>query len=198
MSDDILEIDQRQEKMLKYPSMKALQLLTAFIYSQKSVLTISELVAITGLSASTVHRILQELLNCSFIAKEEATKLYRLGSESLILATKVRTSGFLLEVSTPEMRRLNELTGETVHLLVRVDDLCTYVGKIESRHPIGIRSKIGGKKPLHCTSGGKAILAYEPQKWLDEYLNNTSLTRYTDYTIVDKGTLRYHFFQEIM
>ncbi|WP_411676098.1 IclR family transcriptional regulator [Caproicibacter sp.] len=177
-----------QNKLSSYSSMKVLQILLALSATNK-YMGISEVTDITGLSGSTLHRILQELLECGFVTKDEQQKKYRIGFESMALAEHMKAANYLLEAAKDEMHRLNEITKETVNLIVRDGCQAAYIGKMEAKNQIAMRSKIGWKIPLYCTSGGKLLLAYQDEKWLENYLSSTPLEKYTDYTIVDKAAL---------
>ena len=54
-----------QEQMKEYSALKALQIILA-LAEQKGWVNISDIAEATGLSPSTVHRILQELQACGF------------------------------------------------------------------------------------------------------------------------------------
>ena len=62
-----MAIDRQQEKMKSQSSLKALQILVCLAEKNDSTSTISEISNVTGLSPSTVHRILQELSECGFV-----------------------------------------------------------------------------------------------------------------------------------
>lgn len=181
-------LKQRQEKLIDFSSMKALQIISALAYVEEPM-NIQELSSITGLSNSTIHRVLQELLQCGYVAKDDVHKRYRMGHEIMNLGMRIKTSNYLLEAAIDEMKRLNDLTGETIHLIARVDEFGVYTGKVDSRNNIALRSRIGGRLPLTCTSGGKAILAFESREWVENYLKNVPLKRYTDFSIVTKPAL---------
>jgi IclR family acetate operon transcriptional repressor len=178
-----------QKKLSAYSSLKVLQILLALSVSDK-YMGISELTEITDLSASTLHRILQELLECGFVAKDEQQKKYRIGFEAMVLAEHMKAANYLLEASKKEMKRLNDLTRETVNLIVLDGFQATYIGKLEAKNQIAMRSKIGWKIPLYCTSGGKLLLAYQDEKWLEDYLDATPLQKHTDHTITDREALK--------
>lgn len=178
-----------QKKLSSYSSLKVLQTLLA-LSSSNEYMGISELTEITGLSASTMHRILQELLECGFVSKDEQQKKYRIGFEAMVLAEHMEASNYLLEASKEEMRRLNELTQETVNLIALDGFQAIYIGKLEARNQIAMRSKVGWKIPLYCTSGGKLLLAYQSETWLEDYLDTTPLQKHTDYTITDRDSLK--------
>lgn len=177
-----------QNKMKEFSSLKALQIVIA-LTDKKGYVTISELSEITGLSPSTTHRILQELSECGFVIKEPSSKRYGTGIEVMQMAMKVKMSDYLLEAARDEMTRLNDLSQETIHLIFPDNDQAIYIGKVEAKHQIQLRSRIGWRIPLQCTSGGKLILAYHTREWVENYLKYNPLKHFTDHTILQEGEL---------
>lgn len=177
-----------QEKMRQCSSLKALQIIDA-LSEGADVMSISDLCDKTGLSASTVHRILQELLKCDFVAKDDGQHKYRIGVEALALGMRLKASDYLLAAALPEMRKLNGLTSETIHLIGEENFQATYLGKLEAKNQIGLRSRVGRLIPLHCTSGGKIILAYKSSEWLEEYFQRVTRTKFTEYTLTRRDEL---------
>ena len=184
-------ISTQQKKMLQYSSLKALQILSALM-TQNDYMTIQQISGATGLSPSTIHRVLQELLKCGFVEKDTQNKLYRIGFEmmSFVMQMEMKTSNYLVELSKSEMKHLNDLTSETIHLITRHDDMGVYIAKMECKNQIGLRSTVGWEVPLYCTSGGKILLAYQPENWLEKYFSTTTFKRYTDNTLITEDALR--------
>mgnify|MGYP000846765032 FL=1 len=88
------------------------------------------------------------------------------------------------------MRRLWEETHETVHLFIYENGKAFYLDKLDSPHPVGMRSRIGAPLSLYSTSGGRSILAALSEPELESYLAKTTLERRTNATVTDQGTLR--------
>ena len=174
--------------MQRYSSLKALQIVSA-LSEAKGAVSICELCEVTGLSASTVHRILQELVECDFVTKDDGQHKYRIGFESLALGMRLKSSDYLLSAALPEMRKLNDLTGETIHLIGEENFQAVYLGKLEAKNQIGLRSRVGKLIPLHCTSGGKVILSYQSSEWLEQYFEQVTRTKFTERTLTRREEL---------
>ena len=181
-----------QQKMQQYSSLKALQILQALVEEGRAM-SIQHIAQVTGLPSSTIHRIAQELIACGFVSKNESTKDYGLGAETWVLAMKMKNSDYLLKMADTEMERLNLLSKETVHLIAPEHDQAVYIGKKEALYQIQLRSRIGWRIPLQCTSAGKLILAYQSEEWVKTYLENNPLKHYTDHTIIREP----EFFKEL-
>lgn len=178
-----------QRRMAACSSLKSLQIISALSIC-RSYMSVSELAEQTGLSASTIHRVLQELMTCGYVVKDEQLKKYRTGFEAMAMAMHLQTSDYFLEAAKSEMERLNDLSMETVNLHVLEGYQARFVGKLEAKNQIGLRSKVGWKIPLYCTSGGKVLLAWQPPKWLAEYFLKVPLKQFTDATITQEEHLR--------
>ena len=176
------------EMMRMYSSMKALQLLVALAESEEEV-PLAKLSAMTGIPPSSTHRILQEMQHCGFVIKDDARKCYRVGFEARLLALQLQKTNFLYEAAKAEMTYLNNLSLETIHLIGEEDREAVYLAKLGAKNAVGLHSAVGKRIPLHCTSGGKALLAWKSESWLKNYLEHTELTRYTSKTLADPESL---------
>ena len=176
------------EMMRMYSSMKALQLLVALAESEEEV-PLAKLSAMTGIPPSSTHRILQEMQHCGFVTKDDARKCYRVGFEARLLALQLQKTNFLYEAAKAEMTYLNNLSLETIHLIGEDDREAVYLAKLGAKNSVGLHSAVGKRIPLHCTSGGKALLAWKSESWLKNYLEHTELTRYTSKTLADPESL---------
>lgn len=177
------------QKLLKqFSSMKAIQILSAVSYSE-SYSTVTEICGITGLSMATVHRILQELVECGFVVKDTGQKRYRAGFEAWSFAMGLKQTDYLHEAAKEEMKRLNDLSLETIHLITLEGEQGVYIDKVGAKNSIGLRSQIGRRIPLFCTGGGKALLAQQTQQWVEGYLKRVSLEKYTENTILTGASL---------
>ena len=86
--------------------------------------------------------------------------------------------------------RINQVTGETVHLAVlQADNIVTLV-KREARHAVRVDSGMVGRSDApHATATGKAMIAWLPEDQIRRMLPADGLKRFTDKTIVDFDTL---------
>ena len=85
--------------------------------------------------------------------------------------------------------RINQVTGESVHVAVlQADNIITLV-KREARHAVRVDSGMLGRNDApHATATGKAMIAWVPEDQIRRMLPD-GLKRFTDKTIVDFDTL---------
>jgi DNA-binding IclR family transcriptional regulator len=65
-----------------------------------------------------------------------------------------------------------------------------YIDKIEPTRSVRMITRVGASNPVHCTSVGKAILAFLPEERLNDVLHRTRFERFTHRTITTAEALR--------
>src|SRR6266404_5125447 len=133
----------------------------ASIQSVDRALTLLETIADLG-GETTLSR-LATLVQRGFVTKGLGRRGYALGARILYL------SHACLQVDLPRraqsaLDRINQSTGETVHLAaLQGDDLVTVL-KREARHAVRVDAgALGTSDAAHATATGKAILAWLPE-----------------------------------
>lgn len=167
---------------------KAIKLLDHFTFDNPER-GIRELADLSGMLKSSVHNVMQTLQLCGIIEKGSVAGRYRLGYKLLELGNVLMTNDEAQRVVKSFTDRLAEECGETVYYAVPYGPEIIY---LECSHPKGIqftRSVLGVKAEMHCTSLGKAILAFSGEELLRQALG-VGLRRYTPYTITDEAALR--------
>ena len=143
-------------------------------------LTLSELARRSNVPKGTLHRMVGQLVEVGVLERVDGQ--YRLGCHLFELSRLVPFVRRLREAALPYMQELYEATHQVVHLGVRKDLEVLYLERIAGRDSHACPTQIGGRMPLHCTSLGKAMLAFsEPA--LVEQVVRTGLRPLTPYTI---------------
>jgi DNA-binding IclR family transcriptional regulator len=65
-----------------------------------------------------------------------------------------------------------------------------YIDKIEPARSVRMITRVGASNPVHCTSVGKAILAFLPEERAAEVVRRTRFERFTHRTIATADALR--------
>lgn len=164
---------------------KIMEVLHAFGIEDRGV-SLADLVRRTGLPKGTVHRMCGDLVTARLL--DRSSEGYRLGSHLFELGMRASVERGLVEVATPFMEDLYELTHETVHLGVREGREVMYAAKIGGHRQADSPSRIGGRLPLHCTAIGKSLLAHAPAETVAAYLSGP-LERRTPRTVIAPGLL---------
>lgn len=149
----------------------ALRLLKMFSV-EEPVWGVSELAQELGVVKSTAHRLVSTLASEGFVTKDHQTQKYRLGGSLLVLGNAF-TARFRMkrEKVYPWLKELVQQTGETAHIGVLQGNHVVYLYKLDSQSPVRLLSYVGKQNPVHCTSSGQAILAFQPVFIIKEVLD---------------------------
>jgi len=154
--------------------------------SERNETGISELSQRLAMPKATIYRFLQTMKSLSYVRQEPDTERYGLTMKMFELGTKALQYPDLVELAKPHMQQLADATGETVHLGMLIDSEIIYVHKIDSRHMLGMYSRVGRRAPLHCTAIGKVLLAWEQPERRDRILAGCDFKRFRDKTITTR------------
>lgn len=144
-------------------ALRAIRLLKLFSPAQPAM-TLSEISAHAGLNKTTTHRLLAALLSEALLDRDDADGRYRLGTGLMALGVQALSSSDLRQRLRPLLRRMAHDSGETATLEVPVDDSMLILDEVAGRQIVGAAGNVGTRWPLHATSTGKALLAFEPQR----------------------------------
>jgi sugar lactone lactonase YvrE/DNA-binding IclR family transcriptional regulator len=148
-----------------------------------------DLQAATKLPKGTLARMLNTLVLFRLVRHEESDNTYRLGHRLFELAHRVWESFDLRGAAAPVLDRLAEETRETAALCSIDNDEVLYIDQRSRGGAFGFRIEIGRRAPLHCTAGGKALLAFAQPHEQRAILDRIRLDRFTDRTLTEEGAL---------
>ena len=74
------------------------------------------------------------------------------------------------ELINKALRRIAESTRETVHYCVLDRDATVLVQRAKGTQLVAVDFQIGDRSPLHCTSIGKVLLAYQDMRRAEEVI----------------------------
>ncbi len=144
----------------------------------------------TGVTRSTVYRILNSLLAHGIVRQLESSD-YVLGRRLLSLADAVvsPTAGRLAEIAQPHLDVVARRLGETAKVSVYDRGQVLVVAIAAGSLSHALHAVVGEHLPIHAGGGSKALLAGLPESDLERVLSRP-LTRFTERTITDPARLR--------
>lgn len=142
-----------------------------------------DIVARSGLSSSTAHRLLTTLEQRQFVQFDQKTSLWHVGLRCFSVGVAFARRRRISTVALPLMRRLRDLCGESINLGVADLGDIVFVSQVESREQMRAMGKLGFRAPLHSTAMGQAILAAMAEDDVLQYLRTYGLPRLTNNTI---------------
>ena len=182
MEDDVY--DARQPESVA-AVLKVFAILQAL--SERNETGISELSVRLAMPKATVYRFLQTMKTLGYVRQEVDSERYGLAMKVFEIGAKALQYPDLVELAKPHMQRLSDATGETVHLGMLIDSEIIYVHKVDSRHMLGMYSRVGRRAPLHCTAIGKVLMAWESQARRDSILKGCDFKRFREKTITTRA-----------
>lgn len=153
-------------------------------------LTMARLVQASGYPRPTVHRIVAALTAEGLVVERPGGNGYALGPRLLQLASRSWGRSELRLAAVDELKRLRDVTGETVHLAVPSGSVMVYIEKLESPSAVQMSSRIGTSVCLHATAVGKAWLSKLGEEERERMLDGLAMPAYTDKTLTKLPALR--------
>ncbi len=132
---------------------------------------ISALAKRLGLAKSTVHRLASTLLDAGLLEQNLSTGRYRLGLVMFELGSQVRRRIDICSEAKPWMMRLRSQIGETIRLAILDRDRALYINVLTSPRAVQTTPNIGQSLPLRVTAEGMALLAFQPQDFIERTRN---------------------------
>jgi DNA-binding IclR family transcriptional regulator len=167
--------------------LKALDILDCF--QSRPVLTLKEIIEITGMTRSRAMRLTGTLVSRGYLVHEIKRKRFRLGSRVMTLGKVFEASNTLVSISRPILRDLVRMTGELASLYV-IDGLeRVALAREKSSHEISYTVTEGQRMELYAGAAGKVLLAFAPAEIPQKVLSKAFLKKLTPMTICDPEKL---------
>lgn len=151
---------------------------------------VTELSQEFGLSKSMVHRLLASLQHFDFVEIDPESKKYRLGYKILVLGQIAANQIDIRKISLPEMKKLAEVSGESVILTIRDGMTGVAIEIVEGTQAITWKTSLGSHLPLHCGASKKVLLAFQTPEFIERYLQSAHLLRLSDQSLMEIDSVR--------
>lgn len=169
-------------------ALRALKVLEALAQSRHA-LSASEVAGIIGVERSTAYRMLMTLREAGYVVRDQHQRAYRLGYKVLTLSRSMLSGSERIELVAACLRDISARTGESAHYSVLERDCAVLVQRATGTQLVTIDFQIGDRAPLHCTSIGKVLLAYQDPAAIEAVIG-AGLPRLARNTITDPARLR--------
>jgi DNA-binding IclR family transcriptional regulator len=151
-------------------------------------LSVAEVCRRTGFPRSTTHRLLASMKEVGLLDQNRQRDRYRLGLKLFELGNVVLANLDLHREAAPYVKRLGQLTGQSVHLAIFDGRRAIVIHRADPVESAMLLS-LTESAPVHCTSVGKAILAFQPDEVIARIIE-AGLQKYTANTITSGERLR--------
>jgi DNA-binding IclR family transcriptional regulator len=174
--------------------LKQLDHILSLFSRERTELSVLDAAALLRRPRSTTYRLMSQIEKAGFLDQDHETGLYRLGIRLAALGELAQHSTSLQRIAQPVLRQLSQQTGETATLLLLIEGEGIAVLHSESAQRVVAKGLVGRYWPLHASAGGKALLAWRPEKDGMKLLKKP-LKRYTPATITTLSALRHELKQ---
>jgi DNA-binding IclR family transcriptional regulator len=156
--------------------------------SRSGALGLNEVTQRTGISKSTVFRILTTLTRLGYVVRDSARTYYVSQSMGDLVSAEAGIEA-VRRAALPHMLELRDQYGETVNLGHLEFDKVTYVEVVPSEYALRLHERPGATVCLHASALGKAILAFSDDGFADNLIRGRELPMLTRNTITDPREL---------
>lgn len=167
---------------------KALSILD-IVASADTALTVAEIALKSGLSRPTAHRLVQTLVAEGHLMQEPYDSRVSIGFSVLQLASSMLDRNRLRLEALPHLQALAIRSGERANLGILHKNAVLYLAGVEKPSLPTIYSRFGKTAPVHCSSLGKAILAFMPDNEARSIIGSAALLPQTSHSITDMAQL---------
>jgi DNA-binding IclR family transcriptional regulator len=152
--------------------------------SHTGALGLAEITERTGISKSTVFRILTTLTHLGYIVRDMDRNYFISHTMGDLVSPEAGIEA-IRRAAMPYMLALRDRFGETVNLgHIQVDKI-TYVEVVPSEYALRLHERPGATVCLHASALGKVILAFSDEDYATSLLAGRELQTLTRHTITD-------------
>jgi len=150
-----------------------------------SGMNLSEISDTLSLPASTVYRIVNDLVERGYVHKEKTRNLYKIGLRFIDLSSQYLNNLELKTEARPYLAELCHQVNYSVFLAIMVEDDICYIDRLDPYKTSRGYSIIGQRRSLFSTSLGKSLILDHSDGEILELIEKKGIPQYTPYTITD-------------
>lgn len=156
-------------------------------HGEASVVQLAEWI---GEPRSSVYRLLDGLRAVGWVEPGSRRGTYRLGLPLFRLGARVTRRFDERAAARPVMERLHAQTEQTIFLTIRSGYEGVCIERVDGRWVQNMALQLGGSLPLHVGAGPRVLLAAAEDGFVESYIAERPLTRFTQHTITTAAALR--------
>jgi DNA-binding IclR family transcriptional regulator len=151
--------------------------------------TMAQIALTSHIARPTAYRLVKTLVQEGFVQQNPVDGRLTLGYAVLPLAASVLDGNRIRLEAMPHLEALAKQTGERVNLGILYNNKVLFLAGIEKPSLPTLHSRFGRTVPAHCSSLGKAILAFLSEEEVHAHLGDAPLTASTRNSIVSQRAL---------
>lgn len=163
--------------------MRAIDVLETFLKTDDS-LSLADVNRLTGINMATSYRLVSTLAKRGYLAQGEKGR-YSLGLKMLDFGYSIRRNLKFIDFAYLCMSKLRREMNESVYLAIGDGDESIVIEEVGVDEQVRINSPVGKRLKLHCTAGGKILMAAMTDEARRAYYRRNILQPFTKNTITD-------------
>ena len=178
----------RTDPNISTTAIRALRVLEV-LGARRDPVSAAEVATRIEVDRSTAYRMLMTLVDAGYVDRDATANRYQL-SYKLVSVCKHLLGGYdgNIRQIMDCLHRLSQITGETVDYSVLDREETVLICKVDGTQRVAVHFPIGHRSPLHCTSIGKALLAFQDVRFAEQVIAR-GLQQITARTITDPARL---------
>lgn len=156
--------------------------------AKTGALGLNDLTNRTGISKSTVFRILTTLTYLGYVVRDSERNYYVSHTIGDLVSTEAGIEA-IRRAALPHMFELRDAYGETVNLGQLELDKVTYVEVVPSEYALRLHERPGSTVCFHASALGKAILAFSDEEFALSLVRGRELQMFTRNTLTNPDDL---------
>lgn len=150
--------------------------------------SLKDISRLTEINKSSVYNLVNTLVELGYLSKDEQTKRIKVGPYSIILSHNLMSSHYIFKIVQKFINYISSAHDLSVYAVILENRtlISQYVGEAFDYFDI-ISAPL--EKLCYCTSLGKALLAYLPEKEVQDLISSIDLVKRTEKTIHTKRDL---------
>ena len=168
---------------------KGIEILNLFL-KERAPLTAIQIASALQMPRSTTFKYLAVLKEHGLLENEQLSGKYKLGFRLLEFSSLIQSQNPLLDAALPYMRKLSNLTEETVFLSTLSNGKPHCLEIVEYKRGIVFSLRRGDQLPMNGGASTKVLVAFLSDKEIEDYTNRTEFVRYAKNTIIEAKKFR--------
>ncbi|HEY0277369.1 MAG TPA: IclR family transcriptional regulator C-terminal domain-containing protein [Solirubrobacterales bacterium] len=151
-------------------------------------MTLSDAARRAGVTRAAARRLLHTLVQLGYVRAED--RYFTLTPKILELGYSYLSALGLPEIGLPYLTQVAETVKESAYMTVLDGKETVCVAAVPMRRIWNASITVGTRLPAYATAAGRAILAFEDEATVDEFLASAELKQVTPFTTTDPEALR--------
>ena len=149
--------------------------------------TLTQIADSCGLNRTATQRFLYTLTELGYLQRFD--KKYSAGTRAITLCVNSLNNFSLRNIAKPYLDEFSLKYNVTINLQILDNDQVILIYRREIDRFLKYDLEVGSRLPVHCTAGGKIMLAYLPDDKLRQLLGNINYISLTPNTITSQKRL---------